>query len=775
LAGLTHGYPADLDIMLLGPQGQKVLLVSDVGGSAGIENARFTLDDTAASSLPFNPSVPMTNGTYKPTNYGGSPDDFPDTPAGTVSATLAAFAGTDPNGTWSLYIRDTFAGFGGTLSGGWILNIYTTEPSISDIADQFTDENVPVSVSFQIADADTPITNLVVRAGSESPELFDVALSGTGATRTVVITPVPYAYGEGIATVAVTDGTGIAVARFNVTVRPINQAPEILGLTDQAVPSNRELRAKFMVTDQESAGVDLQVTASLLQPEFGTVAVAGTDTNRWLVFNPAGQQGQTFVSVVASDGVASSTNVISIVVGAPYELVISAIPAQTVAENASVTVGFTVTGSESGNVAVTAVAADPTLIASVVTTGSGSSWNVKITAADDVAGATKVLLVATDEFGTGNAEIDVTVVPANDPPVFGAIPDQSTLENQSVTFDIPISDKDTALTSLVWTWASSNPDLINNVVFGLRTGGIPIATVFPKRDQVGQASVTLFADDGTTKVGAPVLVTVSAPPNVPLVFGPIPDQTTSKNIPLTIELPISDPDTAVVDIVMTGTSLNQSVVRNVLFGIKNGTTITATLRPVSDATGVTRVSITADDGATKVTQSFDLTVTEPTNEPPVFGAIPDQTVQANDRPTITLDIADVDTAISSLILTGVSSNPSLVVGFDFDQTGAKPTVTLLLGQDKTGIAVVTITADDGKSKVSQSFALQVTEASTPELAIPSVTRNPDGTLTVVVTWENGGELEWSLNVTGPWIKTGNTSGRYTEITAQSRKIYRVSR
>jgi hypothetical protein len=481
------------------------------------------------------------------------------------------------------------------------------------------------------------------------------------------------------------------------------------------------------------------------------------------------------VSVVASDGVASSTNVISIVVGAPYELVISAIPAQTVAENASVTVGFTVTGSESGNVAVTAVAADPTLIASVVTTGSGSSWNVKITAADDVAGATKVLLVATDEFGTGNAEIDVTVVPANDPPVFGAIPDQSTLENQSVTFDIPISDKDTALTSLVWTWASSNPDLINNVVFGLRTGGIPIATVFPKRDQVGQASVTLFADDGTTKVGAPVLVTVSAPPNVPLVFGPIPDQTTSKNIPLTIELPISDPDTAVVDIVMTGTSLNQSVVRNVLFGIKNGTTITATLRPVSDATGVTRVSITADDGATKVTQSFDLTVTEPTNEPPVFGAIPDQTVQANDRPTITLDITDVDTAISSLILTGVSSNPSLVVGFDFDQTGAKPTVTLLLGQDKTGIAVVTITADDGKSKVSQSFALQVTEASTPELAIPSVTRNPDGTLTVVVTWENGGELEWSLNVTGPWIKTGNTSGRYTEITAQSRKIYRVSR
>jgi hypothetical protein len=380
-----------------------------------------------------------------------------------------------------------------------------------------------------------------------------------------------------------------------------------------------------------------------------------------------------------------------------------------------------------------------------------------------------------DEFGTGETKFLATVVPANDPPVIGAIPDQSTYANQSVTFDVPVTDKDTPLSALVFTWASSNPDLVNNVVFGERTGGILIATVFPKKDAIGQASITIFADDGTTKVGQPVLLTVSAAPNNPPVFGPIADQTTIKNIPLTIDLPITDSDTDVADIQMSATSSNQDVLRNVLFGIKNGTTITATLRPVSNATGTTRITITANDGANTVSQSFDFTVTEPPNEPPVFGTIPDQTTQANENVTIELDITDPDTAVADLILTGTSSNTRLVSGFTFDQTGAKPKATINLVKDQTGIALVTITVDDGKTKVSQSFALQVTEAAEPELAAPSVTRNADGTLTVVVTWENGGELEWSTSPVGPWNKTGNSSGRYTVITSQQFMVFRVVR
>jgi len=440
-----------------------------------------------------------------------------------------------------------------------------------------------------------------------------------------------------------------------------------------------------------------------------------------------------------------------------------------------VAVPIAVKGSESGNVQVTAKAESADVVESITVTGSGNAWLATIKAAADGAGTTKVVVTATDEFGTGTDEFNVTVTPVNDPPTFGAIPNQSTLRNQSVTFDIPVSDKDTAISALVFTWASSNPELINNVVFGTRSGDVPIATVFPKRDQIGQASVTIFADDGGGKVGAPVLVTVSAPPNVAPEFGPIANQSTTKNIPLTIDLPLTDSDTPVTAIVMTAKSSNVDVLKNVLFGIKGGTTITATLRPVNNAIGTTLVTLTANDGDNTVSQSFNFTVSEPPNEPPTFGPIADVSTRANENPVVELNITDPDTAVADLHLTGTSSNPALVTGFTFDQTGAKPMATIVLAKDKTGIAVVTITVDDGKTKVSQSFALQVTEAKQPELALPTVTRNPDGTVTVVVTWQNGGELEWATTVLGPWTKTGNTSGRYTEISSQSSKVYRVTR
>ena len=34
-----------------------------------------------------------------------------------------AFVGTDPNGTWSLYVLDDFTGLSGTIAGGWSLSL----------------------------------------------------------------------------------------------------------------------------------------------------------------------------------------------------------------------------------------------------------------------------------------------------------------------------------------------------------------------------------------------------------------------------------------------------------------------------------------------------------------------------------------------------------------------------------------------------------------------------------------------------------------------------
>src|SRR6185369_16947085 len=130
LKGLSHTYPDDLDVLLVGPGGQKVVLISDVGGGTDISNVTLTFDDGAASSLPD--SAAIASGSYKPTDFV-SGDAFPSpAPAGPYGTTLSAFNGLDPNGTWSLYVVDDAASDGGSISAGWSLQF--TFPTTSNPA-----------------------------------------------------------------------------------------------------------------------------------------------------------------------------------------------------------------------------------------------------------------------------------------------------------------------------------------------------------------------------------------------------------------------------------------------------------------------------------------------------------------------------------------------------------------------------------------------------------------------------------------------------------------
>jgi subtilisin-like proprotein convertase family protein len=124
LTGLTHTYPADLDVLLVGPTGQAVLLMSDAGGAADISNVALTLSATATAALP---SGTLSSGTFRPANYGGTAVDTfaAPAPAGPYNTDLAAFNGSSANGTWRLYVVDDAGGDVGTLTGGYRLNVTT--------------------------------------------------------------------------------------------------------------------------------------------------------------------------------------------------------------------------------------------------------------------------------------------------------------------------------------------------------------------------------------------------------------------------------------------------------------------------------------------------------------------------------------------------------------------------------------------------------------------------------------------------------------------------
>ena len=104
VTNISHTWPDDIDILLSGPAGQTTLLMSDTGGSTDITNVTLTFDDLGAA-LPDGGTI--VSGTRRPTNFEAAVDTFPGpAPAPPFGSTLGTFTGIDPNGTWSLWVRD---------------------------------------------------------------------------------------------------------------------------------------------------------------------------------------------------------------------------------------------------------------------------------------------------------------------------------------------------------------------------------------------------------------------------------------------------------------------------------------------------------------------------------------------------------------------------------------------------------------------------------------------------------------------------------------------
>ena len=137
LGGVSHTWPDDVSALLVGPGGQNVMLMSDVGGGAALNGVELTFDDEAPGTLPDGARI--TAGTYKPTRVSGeddhpSPANLPSpAPAGPYGTSLSALDGGDPNGTYSLYVYDDATGDAGQLAGGFGLDIKTTADPPTDV------------------------------------------------------------------------------------------------------------------------------------------------------------------------------------------------------------------------------------------------------------------------------------------------------------------------------------------------------------------------------------------------------------------------------------------------------------------------------------------------------------------------------------------------------------------------------------------------------------------------------------------------------------------
>lgn len=124
LSNLSHPWPGDIDGLLVGPEGQSTMLMSDAGGDSA-SGVTLTFDDDAPLPLPLYDA--LVSGTYKPTNYEGNDGTnevfAAPVPAGPYGTNLAVFNGTNPNGSWKLFVRDDEGQLSGRIAGGWSVGL----------------------------------------------------------------------------------------------------------------------------------------------------------------------------------------------------------------------------------------------------------------------------------------------------------------------------------------------------------------------------------------------------------------------------------------------------------------------------------------------------------------------------------------------------------------------------------------------------------------------------------------------------------------------------
>jgi subtilisin-like proprotein convertase family protein len=279
LADVAQTAPFDLEVLLVGPAGQNLVLMSDVGGNTAVSGVDLTFADVAAGPIP--PGAPLSSGTFDPSDDDTNGADAPlppPAPVVTGATTLATFNSTNPNGTWSLFVHDDASGDSGSIAGGWCLNVSTPEPTTTTVSSSVNPSTVGQSVTFTatVTSDGNPVTTGTVDFTDGGTDLaLDVALNGSGqATFTTS------ALAEGTHPItAAYDGTAAFQPSSGLVTQVVEKAATSTRVTSSVNPSTVGQPVTFTAT-VTSAGtavttgtVDFQVDAV---PAVSGVALDGS-------------------------------------------------------------------------------------------------------------------------------------------------------------------------------------------------------------------------------------------------------------------------------------------------------------------------------------------------------------------------------------------------------------------------------------------------------------------------------------------------------------------
>jgi hypothetical protein len=167
----------------------------------------------------------------------------------------------------------------GNIGTGVFNIVGDTPPTISGIANTtFDEDHKSPTLSFTIGDAETSAANLTLSSTSSNGLIGGFTFGGSGANRTLTLTPSTDGYGTDTITVTVKDADGLtSTSTFVATVRPVDDPTtansDIYGTTEQgriSVPVSQ-----LLANDTD---VDVKGTVqSVSSVSGGTAVLSGTN------------------------------------------------------------------------------------------------------------------------------------------------------------------------------------------------------------------------------------------------------------------------------------------------------------------------------------------------------------------------------------------------------------------------------------------------------------------------------------------------------------------
>jgi VCBS repeat-containing protein len=338
------------------------------------------------------------------------------------------------------------------------VNAVNAAPTISDVANATVDEDVAAGpFNITVGDDLTAAGSLTLAATSDNTALVpnaNITLGGSGATRTVLVTPVANASGTATITLTVTDANGLtATDTFTVTVSAVNDDPTISAVAD--LTTNIDTQAgplNVTIADQETAAGSLNLSATSNNQAVvadGGITLGGSAGARTVTVTPVtGATGTATVTLTVSDGNGgTATEIFVVTVNA--NPTISDVANATVNEDVAagpfnITVGDDLTAA--GSLTLAATSSNTALVpnANITLGGSGATRTVLVTPVANATGTTTITLTVTDANGlTATDTFTVTVNAVNDPPV-GALDPFDVQENSGavVSGNVLTNDND---------------------------------------------------------------------------------------------------------------------------------------------------------------------------------------------------------------------------------------------------------------------------------------------------------------------------------------------